>query len=243
MTPAAPTPTGTPGPARDGRDMRWEAHRTRRRRQLVEAALRAIRTHGAGVGMDEIAAAGSTSKTVLYRHLGDRAGLYRAVVAAVDERILADLAAAGARGGDVVERIGQMVRSYLELVERDPEIYRFVVTRPLETPEGGAGDPVHRITDRIAEQLTSVLHEHLRGGGAVAAEADRLAPVWAHGIVGMVRTVSDAWLASRADGRAHPGADEVTRTLLALIEPALRGPGAAAPPEPTRTAPTTGGRR
>lgn len=215
--------------------MRWEAHRTRRRRQLVEAALRAIRTHGAGVGMDEIATAGGTSKTVLYRHLGDRAGLYRAVVAAVDERILADLALAGAGGNDVVERIGQMVRSYLELVERDPEIYRFVVTRPLETPEGAAGDPVHRITDRIAEQLTAFLREHLETSGS--PDADRLAPVWAHGIVGMVRNVSDSWLASRAEGRPHPGVDEVTAAVVALIEPALRTSS-----HPTRT-PTPGGRR
>ncbi len=247
MTPPAPPPTGVPARARDGRDMRWEAHRTRRRRQLVEAALRAIRTHGAGVGMDEVAAAGGTSKTVLYRHLGDRAGLYRAVVAAVDERILADLALAAAGGGDVVERIGQMVRSYLELVERDPEIYRFVVTRPLETPEGAAGDPVHRITDRIAEQVTSFLRDHLEEAGTARADADRLAPVWAHGIVGMVRNVSDSWLASRADGRPHPGADEVTEAVVALIEPALRAPSPPPAPrrpaDPTPTAPTHGGRR
>ncbi|GGK82164.1 TetR/AcrR family transcriptional regulator [Ornithinimicrobium pekingense] len=237
MTPASPL-TGTTGAVRDGRDMRWEAHRTQRRRQLVEAALRAIRRHGAGVGMDEIAAEAATSKTVLYRHLGDRAGLYRAVVAAVDETILADLSQAGSGGGDVVERIGQMVRSYLGLVERDPEIYRFVVTRPLETPEGDAGDPVHRITDRIADQLTDALRDHLRG---VGADADLLAPVWAHGIVGMVRNVSDTWLASRADGRPHLGADEVTGAVVALIRPALSRPDAI--PAPAQPTAPSGGRR
>jgi AcrR family transcriptional regulator len=220
MTHVPPLPDVTAaGPARDGRDVRWEAHRTRRRRQLVEAALRAIRKHGAGVGMDEIAAEGATSKTVLYRHLGDRAGLYRAVVAAVDETILADLAEASAGGGDVVERIGQMVRSYLALVERDPEIYRFVVTRPLETPEGAAGDPVHRITDRIADQIAEALREHLDSTGS--ADADLLAPVWAHGLVGMVRNVSDHWLASRANGVPHPDVDAVTGAVVALIRPAL----------------------
>ncbi len=205
--------------------MRWEAHRTKRRRQLVEAALRAIRKHGAGVGMDEIAAEGSTSKTVLYRHLGDRAGLYRAVVAAVDETILADLAQARASGGDAVERIAQMVRSYLELVERDPEIYRFVVTRPLDTAEGEAGDPVHQITDRIADQVTETLRAHLHATGS--EDADLLAPVWAHGIVGMVRSVSDHWLTRRANGEPQLGADEVTRAVVALIRPALSTP---APP-------------
>ena len=223
MSPLPPLTAGPQLSSRDGRDVRWEAHRTRRRRQLVEAALRAIRRHGAGVGMDDIAAEGSTSKTVLYRHLGDRAGLYRAVVTAVDETILSDLSQAGAGGGDVVERIEQMVRSYLELVERDPEIYRFVVTRPLETAEGGTGDPVHRITDRIADQLTAALREHLEATGH--ADAEVLARVWAHGIVGMVRNVSDDWLASRT-GREQPlGVDEVTRAVVGLIRPALTGAG------------------
>ena len=236
MTPASRTPRGpsTDGPerrraaareaprdgARDGRDMRWEAHRARRRRQLVEAALRAIRHRGAGVGMDEIAAEGATSKTVLYRHLGDRAGLHRAVVEAVDETILADLAEAAAAGGDVVERITAMVRSYLALVERDPEIYRFVLNRPLEGSEGDGGDPVHEITDRIAEQLAGTLHEHLVASGR-ADEADVLSTVWGQGIVGLVRSVSDRWLSARAAGTGALSVDEVTSAVVALIRPAL----------------------
>lgn len=239
MTPASRTPRGpsTDGrdrrrPAvretlregvRDGRDMRWEAHRARRRRQLVEAALRAIRHRGAGVGMDEIAAEGATSKTVLYRHLGDRAGLHRAVVEAVDETILADLAQAAAAGGDVVERITAMVRSYLALVERDPEIYRFVLNRPLESGDGG-GDPLHEITDRIAEQLAGTLHEHLVDTGR-ADEAEVLSTVWGQGIVGLVRSVSDHWLAARAGGTGALSVDEVTSAVVDLIRPALTATG------------------
>ena len=68
----------------DGRDTRWAQHRLARRVELVEATLKAIRRHGAGVGMDEIAAEAGTSKTVIYRHFGDKAGLYLAVVEAVD---------------------------------------------------------------------------------------------------------------------------------------------------------------
>ena len=78
----------------DGRDTRWAAHRVTRRRELVEHALRAIRQFGPGVGMDEIAAQAGTSKTVIYRHFGDRAGLYRAVAQAVHTYILEDLTAA-----------------------------------------------------------------------------------------------------------------------------------------------------
>lgn len=239
MTPASraassPSPDGRgrrPAPqeartGRDGRDMRWEAHRARRRRQLVEAALRAIRHRGAGVGMDEIAAEGATSKTVLYRHLGDRAGLHRAVVAAVDETILADLAEAGAGSDDAVDRISAMVRSYLSLVERDPEIYRFVVTRPLDSGEPTDGDPVHQITDRIADQLAQTLREHLLGSGRSTTEAELLSTVWSHGLVGLMRSVSDHWLSTRAAGAPGPSVDEVTSAVVDLIRPALTAPDA-----------------
>ena len=112
-----------------------------------------------------------------------------------------------------------------DMVERDPEIYRFVVTRPLETHDGDPADPVHQITDRIAHQLTATLHEHLTATGR-EADADRLAPVWGHGIVGLVRSASEHWL---GQGPTDPGAppplsvDDVTAAVVELIRPALRG--------------------
>lgn len=240
MSSTIPSRTRLPGVTRDGRDARWEAHRLKRRRQLVEAALKAIQRHGAGVGMDEIAATAGTSKTVLYRHLGDRAGLYRAVVEAVDETILADLAAARASGDDIVSRICAMVRSYLFMVERDPEIYRFVMTRPLETTEFDPRDPVGELTGRIGEQLTEVLREHLTATGQ-GADAPMLAPVWAHGIVGLVRAAADHWLLTNGTSRtAHaPTADDVTQAVVALIRPALTGSASTRPTAPR----PSGGRR
>lgn len=208
--------------ARDGRDVRWEAHRAERRQQLVEAALKAIRQHGAGVGMDEIAAQAGTSKTVLYRHLGDKAGLYGAVVAAVDDTILADLRAAQERGGDVATRIAAMVHSYLSMVQRDPDIYRFVMTRPLETTEGDAQDPVRQITGRVSEQLTDALHTHLVAEGR-SDDADLLAPAWGIGIVGLVRSAADHWLTTYTTNPTALSVDDVTHAVMELIRPALRG--------------------
>jgi AcrR family transcriptional regulator len=123
----------------DGRSTRWDEHRATRRRELVEATLRAIRKHGAGVGMDEIAATAGTSKTVFYRHFTDRDGLYAAVSASVDALILRDLGqAVGAAGGDLTATdsspravIAGAIDAYLRLVEKDPEVYRFVVNAPL----------------------------------------------------------------------------------------------------------------
>ncbi len=80
----------------DRRRSRWDEHRLVRRAELVEATLLAIRTHGAGVGMDEVAATARTSKTVFYRHFTDRAGLYTAVAERVDATIIRDLTRAAA---------------------------------------------------------------------------------------------------------------------------------------------------
>lgn len=189
------TTTGTP----DGRSTRWEEHRATRRRELVEATLRAIRQRGATVGMDEIAAAAGTSKTVIYRHFSDRQGLYAAVSASVDARILRDLGQAmGVAGGDLStvessprDLIGASIDSYLALVERDPEVYRFVVNAPLLDTRAD-GDPARPVTNHIADQLAGLIAAALRAAGRDEAAA----PVWAAGVVGMVRAAADQWLAA-----------------------------------------------
>jgi AcrR family transcriptional regulator len=214
----------------DGRSTRWDDHRVARRRELVEATLRAIRAHGAGVGLDDVAATAGTSKTVLYRHFGDRGGLYAAVCASVDARILRDVGAAlGAPGADLAgagstprEVIGAAIDAYLRLVERDPEVYRFVVTAPL-LGTSAQGDPAAPVTGHVAAQLAAVVGDALRSSGRATAPAE----VWATGLVGMVRAAADRWLASP---------DGLTRADLAghLTDLAWDGLAAAWAPGPPR---------
>lgn len=209
----------------DGRDTRWTAHRAERRRELVEAALRAIRVHGATVGMDEIAAEAGTSKTVIYRHLGDRLGLYLAVCEAVDDIIMGDFSNAMVASGvplgtnnlfdgDTYDVLTAVIGSYMSLVERDPEVYRFVTRRPLVDlpPET---DPVIGLTDAIAESLTEIFRSALLARGEdVSAAAS-----WAHGLVGFVREAADRWL---GDPDREPR-DEVVRHLAQFASVGLSG--------------------
>ena len=65
----------------DGRSHRWHDHRVTRRRELLDCTLAAIRRHGHGIGMNEIAAANHVSKTVLYKHFVDKKGLADAAMA------------------------------------------------------------------------------------------------------------------------------------------------------------------
>jgi AcrR family transcriptional regulator len=222
------SPTSPTGRA-DGRHTRWDEHRRARRAELVEATMRAIRHHGAGVGMDQIAAQAGTSKTVVYRHFTDRAGLYMAVVAAVDELILRDLGSAltaADPGGDPRSLVAAAVDSYLRLVERDPEVYRFVVTRPLlDSPV--AEDPVEGMTSRIAAQVTAVLAARLRREG----RDEGAAGTWAHGLIGLVRAAADHWLGQPDRAPRDVLARQVTDLAWGGLAGALQEPDHPARPD------------
>lgn len=208
----------------DGRSSRWDEHRLARRQELVEATLRAIRAHGAGVGMDEVAATARTSKTVFYRHFTDRAGLYTAVAERVDATIIRDLtrAAGDPAPDDARAVIRGVIAAYLRLVEDDPEVYRFIVNAPIVPPgERPQGDVAAGMTDRIAAHVADLV----AGGLAdTAAPAPRL---WGVALVGMVRATADAWLA--AGGAAGgPSSDELADDLTALAWDGLSSVAAAA---------------
>lgn len=190
----------------DGRSARWEGHRQQRRKELVESAIRTIRARGAGVGMDDIAAAAGTSKTVFYRHFTDRRGLYRAVAERVDELILRDVGKVfgEGRGSTGLSEIHQDPRSlisaaigaYLHLVERDPELYRFIMAAPIVGAEkvAGAAEVAAEETGRMARQMGDLIGQALVARGHDPAPAR----VWGQSLVGMVRAAADAWLAGLA---------------------------------------------
>ena len=175
----------------DGRRTRWAEHRRRRREELVTAALRAITTHGAGIGMDDLAAAAGTSKTVLYRHFADKEDLYLAVADRVNSTIVRELRAAVAAADGPRDALAAIISAYVHLVEADPEVYRFVVSHPfLERPL--TTDPVQRISGAIADEAARTITVHLRLAGARGTSADALA----HGLIALIRTAADRWTTS-----------------------------------------------
>ena len=206
-----PEPQGASLPAGesvvDGRSSRWDEHRAQRRTELVEATLRAIRSRGAGVGIDDIATLAGTSKTVFYRHFTDRAGLYGAVAERVNASILRDI---GRAVGDVLaltggaieptsgprDVLGAAVDAYLSLVETDPEVYRFIVAAPLVPPSERTEtiDLASTVSQSIAVQIGGLIAGALESAGRSTDPA----PTWGHAVVGMVRAAGDDWLRTGA---------------------------------------------
>lgn len=191
----------------DGRAARWEQHNEERRQELVHEALRAIRIHGPGVGMDEIAAQAKTSKTVLYRHFGTKNGLHQAIVEATHAFIFDRLPLGDVESLEPRELIHELADAYLGLVERDPHIYAFVITRP--GGEDADEHPVLGITARIGNEVSRAMAAWLRRN----ALDEQSANTWGHGVVGFVYAVADRWILTQ---HTRPRA-EVVRFIDAMF--------------------------
>ncbi|MFC7586737.1 TetR/AcrR family transcriptional regulator [Nonomuraea antimicrobica] len=115
-----------------------------RRRALLDAADRVIMKEGPEVSMAAIAAEAGITKPILYRHFGDKHGLYQAladrhvrtVIAQLRPRLAAPGARDGARGGGAAEsgadlrgRAGAAIGVYLDLVSANLNLYRFLFHR------------------------------------------------------------------------------------------------------------------
>jgi AcrR family transcriptional regulator len=161
--------------------------RRSRRRQLIAAADRVIRRRGPDASMDEIAAEAGVTKPILYRHFGHKDGLYGVLVRRYMRAIY--------RGSESAlgetnprRRIEEAVDAFLQAVEREPEIFRFVRRATSEQPEAAdvAGALVRRHAAAIARTTRADLER-------LGLEADAAEP-WAHGIVGMMQFVGSWWL-------------------------------------------------
>lgn len=195
---------------------RWRAHRAARRADLVSAAIDAVRRHGAGVGMEEIAAAAGVSKPILYRHFADRADLWLAVGTRVTDELLAAMSEQLRVERSPRDTIAAVVDTYLALIEEDTELYRFVVHGSF-ADRAMTSDLVHSHMAVMASQVALVLGERIGREGADAGGAEP----WAHGIVGMVQAAADWWIDRRTLSRAAL-VDHLTALISTGIEGLLR---------------------
>ena len=127
-----------------------------RRAQLLSAADRAIATHGAGVRMEDIAAEAGVTKPILYRHFGDKGGLYEAVARRAARIVEERLEEALAEADGPREKLRTTIDAFLAAVEERPETYRFLLhSAATERPEvsQAVGDFTHELGRRLAGVL------------------------------------------------------------------------------------------
>ena len=179
-----------PGPTRD---------RAERRAELLDAATAAIRTIGADATMAELAAAAGITKPILYAHFGDKAGLGAALAQRVVEELNDTLLGGLVIGATGEARLRATVDAFIGFVEREPELYRFLVSGGLDDME---------LVSQIGSQITIVLSTALRAAGRDSGSAE----AWSYSVIGAVFVAAEWWLARKVVSRDQL-VDDVCRLL------------------------------
>ncbi|GAA1842998.1 hypothetical protein GCM10009836_23010 [Pseudonocardia ailaonensis] len=168
--------------------------------------MAAVREHGPGVSVAEMAASAGITKPVLYRHFTDRADLQLAVGRRAAEDLMAKMAPALMEDLAPVDQIAGVVDAFLAGIEEEPQLWRFVVHNTVEREAGG--EVVEDVRAQIAQLLAQLIGARLRSAGKDSGAAE----AWAYGLVGMVQSAGDWWLERQTMSRA-----DLTRYLTALI--------------------------
>jgi AcrR family transcriptional regulator len=198
-----------------------------RRRQLLEAAERVVLRDGPRASMNAIAAEAGITKPILYRHFGDKGGLYRALAKRHTDALLSALRAALDAPAERRKRVEATLDTYLAAIEANPQVYRFLM-HPAEDPPpldqsfdtGRHSAPLLR---RLGEELARVIEERIDLG----ENGQQLARIWGHGIVGMMHAAGDWWLGDRPCSR-HELVSTMADLLwgrLAIVGDRPDGPG------------------
>lgn len=178
--------------------------RSGRRDELLDAANRVVLRDGVQATMASLAAEAGITKPVLYRHFGDKDGLYQALAERHVESLLGELRAALRQPATSRERVRHVVDTYLRLVEEQPQVYGFLVHRAaVEVP--GVAREVASLVRRLGEELATGMEAEL----SVSAAAAR---AWGHAMVGGVQAAADWWLEKPSLPRAAL-TDELTALL------------------------------
>ncbi|MFI6768156.1 TetR family transcriptional regulator [Streptomyces sp. NPDC050355] len=207
----------------DGRHSATE----RRRRELLEAAERIVLRDGPDASMNAIAAEAGITKPILYRHFGDKGGLYRALAVRHTDALLDNLRTALDAPVLRRDRVEATLDAYLLAIETRPQVYRFLMHPSDEetSPESGFDVGRHSapLLRRLGEELAKVITDRLDLGPG----GELRARVWGHGIVGMMHGAGDWWLRERPCSREQL-VEQLTDLLwgqLAMVKDLAGGPG------------------
>lgn len=160
-----------------------------RRRALLDAADRVIRRDGPSASMDVIAAEAGISKPILYRHFGDKGGLFRLLAERYVEPVMGGLLPALSQHADARTRLAAAIDVYLAFIEAEPQTYRFLMHRRL-ADHAQAHATVSDFIVRVGREVGAAIAAELTRSGSSDAPAE----AWGHGLVGMVQVAGDWWL-------------------------------------------------
>lgn len=157
-----------------------------RRAQLISIGRSEFAKHGFdATTVEQIARAAGVSKPIVYEHFGGKEGLY-AVVVDREMESLYERMLQGISSGTPRHRYEQAVLAFLTYVEEEPDGFA-VLTR--DTPMVADGQGLPAVINQLGVRIGEIFKEQF-----AAAGLDRkVAPIYAHSLIGMVIFAAQWW--------------------------------------------------
>ncbi|MEV0123437.1 TetR/AcrR family transcriptional regulator [Streptomyces sp. NPDC050703] len=188
-----------------------------RREQLLDIGRTLFAAKGfEGTSVEEIAAKAGVSKPVVYEHFGGKEGLY-AVVVDREMRQLLDMVTSALTAGHPRELLEQAAFALLDYIEKYTDGFRILVR---DSPVAQSTGTFASLISDIATQVEDILGQEFKGRGF----DQKLAPLYAQALVGMVALTGQWWLDVRKPKKAEVAAHLVNLAWHGLdgLEPKPR---------------------
>ncbi|WP_431780896.1 TetR family transcriptional regulator [Streptomyces chumphonensis] len=188
-----------------------------RREQLLDIGRGLFAERGfEGTSVEEIAAKAGVSKPVVYEHFGGKEGLY-AVVVDREMRRLLDMVTSALTGGHPRELLEQAAFALLDYIDTYTDGFRILVR---DSPVASTTGTFASLISDIATQVEDILGREFTGRGF----DEKLAPLYAQALVGMVALTGQWWLNARKPEKAEVAAHLVNLAWHGLdgLEPSPR---------------------
>ncbi|MEV8568186.1 TetR/AcrR family transcriptional regulator [Streptomyces sp. NPDC051322] len=188
-----------------------------RREQLLDIGRVLFAEKGfEGTSVEEIAAKAGVSKPVVYEHFGGKEGLY-AVVVDHEMRRLLDMVTGSLTAGHPRELCEQAAFALLDYIEEYTDGFRILVR---DSPVAQSTGTFASLISDIATKVEDILGSEFKARGF----DQKLAPLYAQALVGMVALTGQWWLNVRKPPKAEVAAHLVNLAWHGLenLEPKPR---------------------
>jgi len=203
--------SSAPGQRVDGRAARWAGQRERRRREFVEAALRAIAEHGAEVTTEQIAEAAGVARTQVYKHFTGADDLRQAISDQAVELINTTLAPLWNLRGTPMQMIRGAVGSHVAFLAEHYNLYWYLSVR-------GTQGAITDVKTAVARHLTLLFEFYLSAFGIDKRFAEPLG----FGVVGLVDLSTIRWLENPREMAQSDLADLLATWVWRIVDDVLR---------------------
>jgi AcrR family transcriptional regulator len=183
---------------------------TERRAQLIDVGRGVFAQRGyEGTAMEDIAERAKVSKPVVYEHFGGKEGLYAVIVDREMDYVVRRIVEAIGHGS-ARERLEGATLAFLSYVKDHPDGFAVLSQ---DSPATSTRGRLSSLLNDLAERVGTIF----AGAFKEAGYDPKMAPIYAHALVGMVTFVGKWWTDVR-----KPSVEEVAKHIGALAWMGLR---------------------